>query len=197
MKYSQNDEELFILEYFSNKPTGKFIDIGAYHIERFSNTRALYLQGWGGIFVEPSPENYNAIYEHYKNDPKITTLNVAIGEHNAEIDFYASDDAVSTSDEEHMKKWGSAGVKFAKIRVPQLGVVDFMKQYCHDIDFLSIDTEATNIIVFRHIPDFVWEQICMLCIEHDGHFEEIEKKLEGFGFTKLYFNGENILLAKL
>ena len=61
---------------------------------------------------------------------------------------------------------------------------------------MSIDTEATNMSVFRSVPNWVWEQIKMLCIEHDNFQEEIEAKLALFGFGTLYVNGENIILAK-
>lgn len=197
MSYSQNSEELYILDYFSGKQDGKFIDIGAYDVFRFSNIRALYEKGWGGILVEPAPQNYKDIADHYKDEPSVNVLNVAVGETNGEVDFYESDgDAVGTTDAAHMKKWGDAGVKYSKIRVQQVSVADFMNEHCKDIDFLSVDTESTNIHVFRNIPDFVWEQISMLCIEHDGHYDEIEEKLTDFGFVRLYFNGENIILAK-
>ena len=198
MSFSQNSEDLFIMDYFSDKPIGKFIDIGAYHVERFSNTRALYLAGWGGILVEPAPSNFNAIFDHYKEEERVTVLNVAIGETTGEIDFYESGgDAVSTSEIEHMQKWGAAGVKYTKLKVPQLSVEAFMNLYAKDANFLSIDTEATNIIVFRNIPDWVFEQISLLCIEHDQHQMEIEEKLSQFNFTTLYVNAENIILGKL
>jgi FkbM family methyltransferase len=197
MPYSQTHEEEFILDYFSDTPIGKFIDIGAYHVETFSNTRALYLLGWSGILVEPSPVQFNAIYEHYKNEPRITTLNVAVGDYNGELDFYeVKGDAVSTSDEAHMKKWANAGVVFDKIKVPQIKTKDFFDEYCHGVDFLSIDTEATNMAVFNAIPDYVFEQIKLFCIEHDYKHEEIKERLRDFGFYQLYFNGENIILGK-
>lgn len=195
--FSQNSEQDFILDFYKGKSTGRFLDIGAYHVERFSNVRALYLLGWGGTLVEPQPVNFNAIYEHYKNDPKITTLNMAVGETTGEIKFWESDgDAVGTTDEEHMKKWAKAGVKFTEIVVPQLNVVDFFNEFCVDIDFLNIDVESTNLKVFRLIPEFVWKQISLLCIEHDGGHDEIEEKLIPFGFGTLHLNAENILLGK-
>lgn len=199
MKYSQSDEESFILDHFKDFTNGKFIDIGSYDVYRFSNVRALYETGkWSGVMVEPQPANFKAIADHYKDDDRITVLNVAIGAETGEIDFYESDgDAVGTTDIEHMHKWGAAGVKYTKIKVPQLSVEAFMKLYAKDADFLSIDTEATNIIVFRNIPDWVFEQISLLCIEHDQHQMEIEEKLSRFGFTTLYVNAENIILGKL
>ena len=197
MSFSQNSEELYILDYFSELPKGKFIDIGAYDVEKFSNTRALYLKGWEGLLIEPAPQNYAAIADHYKDEPRIKVLNVAIGETNGEVDFYESNgDAVGTTDEGHMKKWGDAGIKYSKIRVPQISVVDFFNEHGKDTDFISIDTEATNIVVFRNIPDWVFERASLVCIEHDLHQEEIQDKLDSFGFFTLYVNGENLLLGK-
>lgn len=194
--YSQNSEELFILEYFKDQPKGKFIDIGAYHIFKFSNTRALYEKGWSGVLVEPAPENFKAISEHYKGNNRIEVLNCAVGVVGGEIDFYSCKDAVSTSDIAHKTKWELAGVPYEKIKVNQVNVIDFMNQYCTGVDFLSIDTEATNIQLFRMIPDFVFEQIKMLCIEHDGNNEEIEVRLRKYGFRQVHLNAENILLNK-
>ena len=197
MSYSQNSEESFILDYFKDKPNGKFVDIGAYDVFRFSNVRALFEKGWRGIFIEPAPANYKAIADHYKGIEGVITLNVAIGETNGEIDFYESDgDAVSTTEQHHMQKWADAGVKFTKIKVPQLSAVDFFNEFGKDTDFLSIDTESTNIVVFRNVPDWIWEQISMLCVEHDSHIEEIENKLKPFSFSTIYTNAENIILAK-
>jgi len=197
MSYSQNSEESYIIDYFRDIPNGKFIDIGAFHVFMFSNVRALFEQGWSGVLVEPAPSNYKAIADHYEGEERIKVLNVAIGETTGEIDFYESDgDAVGTSDEGHMTKWGNAGVKYTKIKVPQVSVAEFMEQYAKDIDFLSIDTEATNMAVFRSIPEYVWRQIKMACIEHDLHQEEIKETLSEYGFFTLYVNGENIILAK-
>jgi FkbM family methyltransferase len=146
--------------------------------------------------VEPAPTQFNAIYEHYKDEPRIVTLNVAIGEFTGELDFYESLDAVSTSDVAHMTKWNNAGVPYNKIKVPQIKTKDFFDEYCHGVDFLSVDTEATNMAVFNAIPDFVFNQIKLFCIEHDYKHEEIKDRLREFGFYQLYFNGENIILGK-
>jgi FkbM family methyltransferase len=195
MIYSQNLEEVFITEYFKDQ-VGKFIDIGAYDIFKFSNTRRLYELGWTGIMVEPAPENYKTISDFYKLDQRIEVLNCAVGMVGGEIDFYSCNDAVSTSNIDHMEKWQAAGVPFVKIKVNQVNVIDFMNQYCHGVDFLSIDTEATNINIFRMIPDFVFDQIRMLCIEHDNNQEEIEARLKRFSFKTIHTNAENIILGK-
>ncbi len=195
--YSQKLEEKYILDYFGGHK-GKFIDIGAFDVFMFSNVRALYERGWSGILVEPQPSNFNKIYEHYKGDTKITVLNCAIGDKNGEVDFYESNgDAVGTTNVSHMKIWEDSGVHYTPIKVTQINVVDFMNEHCVGVDFLNIDTEATNMNVFRLIPDFVWQQIKMLCIEHDQCQPEIEDHLKKFGFSTLYTNAENVLSAKI
>lgn len=194
--YSQNQEETFILEYFKDKATGKFIDIGAYDPFKFSNVRALYEKGWKGVLVEPAPENYKAIADHYKDDKDIIVLNYAVGTTAGEINFYSCQDAVSTSDIDHKNKWEAAGVPYQQIKVNQVNVVDFMNEYCKDIDFLTIDTEATNVELFRAIPGWVFEQINMICIEHDLYYDEISQRLEEYGFKTIHLNAENIILCR-
>jgi len=195
--YSQNNEEKIITDYFAEKPAGKFIDIGAFDVFELSNTRKLFEEGWNGVMVEADPLNYKAIADHYENEPRIEALNVAIGVSNDDLEFFSSGgDAVSTSVQEHKEKWEKGGVNFQKITVPQLHVAEFMEKHGRDANFLSIDTEATNIQIFNAIPDWVWEQIDMLCIEHDNCIVEIVSKLAPFGLETKHINAENIILGK-
>lgn len=195
-RYSQNAEQDHIINYFGGE-IGKFVDIGAYDVFRFSNTRALYEQGWSGVLVEPAPANYKAIADHYEGEKRIKVINAAVGDPAGMIDFYEScGDAVSTTDKAHMEKWGAAGVKYEKIRVPQIGVEDFFDRFGRGIDFLSIDTESTNLQLFRNIPEWVWAEVKMLCIEHDGGYEEVMGRLRPVGFKELYLNAENIIVTR-
>jgi FkbM family methyltransferase len=194
--YSQNQEEKHITDYFQNK-IGKLIDIGAFHVSQLSNTRRLVELGWSGVLVEADPKNYEPIAEFYKDETQIDVLNVAIGTSNEPLTFYSSNgDAVSTSDIEHKEKWQKGGINYTEITVPQKHIVQFLEYFGHDVDFISIDTEATNMDIFRAIPDWFWSQISMLCIEHDNCVVEIVGKLESFGFQTKYLNAENIILAK-
>jgi FkbM family methyltransferase len=196
MKYSQNDEEVVILSYFAGR-TGKFADVGAFHAFTLSNTRALYERGWSGVLVEPAPVNYAGIVDVYKDEPRIQVLNFAVGAQDGELEFFDSGgDAVSTSVPEHRDKWAAGGVNFTPIKVKQVGAAWFADNYLTDCDFLSIDTEATNVELFRELPDWVFERIFMLCIEHDNREAEIEARLMRYGFTRRLWNAENLIMAK-
>lgn len=194
MSYSQNKEEHFIIEYFNGK-VGKCIDIGAFHPFKFSNTRRLIELGWSAVLVEPAPSLFKLFEELYSTDNNITILNCAIGDTTDHVKFYESEgDAVSTTSEEHREKWGV--VPYKEITVPMMETTWFFNQYCKEVDFVSIDTEGTNMIVFRLIPDWVWQEIKLICVEHDGFYHEIKGKLIDFGFKEIHRNAENIILGK-
>lgn len=194
MSYSQNREEHYILEYFGDK-VGKALDIGAFHPTKFSNTRALIEKNWQCVCVEPAPTLFKAFEEEYKDNEKITLLNIAIGDTTDHVKFYESEgDAISTTSEAHKTKWSM--ISYKEIMVPMLETVAFFNEYGKDVDFISLDTEGTNMVIFRLIPDWVWQQISMIVIEHDGYYHEVKGKLVDFGFKELYRNAENIILAK-
>ncbi|WP_236263975.1 hypothetical protein, partial [Dysgonomonas sp. Marseille-P4677] len=48
ISFSQEGEDLVINRFLENKPMGFYIDIGAHHPLRFSNTYKFYLKGWYG-----------------------------------------------------------------------------------------------------------------------------------------------------
>ena len=50
--YSQSKEDLFISNFFKNKKRGFYLDIGAYHPIKFSNTQLLYNMGWNGMNID-------------------------------------------------------------------------------------------------------------------------------------------------
>ena len=50
--YSQNGEDLILIDYFNENPNGFYVDIGCHHPFRFSNTYLLYKKGWRGLNVD-------------------------------------------------------------------------------------------------------------------------------------------------
>ena len=52
LTYSQNQEDLFINDYFKGLKSGLYMDIGCYHPIRYSNTALLFNRGWRGINID-------------------------------------------------------------------------------------------------------------------------------------------------
>ncbi len=68
--YSQEGEDMILKRIFENK-IGFYIDVGAHHPKRFSNTHLLYKKGCPGII----PTINFSISHLLKNFFKITSLN--------------------------------------------------------------------------------------------------------------------------
>lgn len=194
--YSQNNEELHIVNYFKDFK-GKFLDIGGFNPFTFSNTRRLYELGWSGIYIEPSPICFQSFVNEYSTEPKITLINKAVvTDDRKKIVFYESGgDAVSTTKEEHKNKWQISGSKFSTIEVDTIKIDQIEKEFS-DIDFLSLDVESTNLEIFNSFTDAFLQNIKCICIEHDSYFLHISKRLAGLGFDIIDINPENIILAK-
>lgn len=53
--FSQEGEDMLLRYYFPNKTNGFYVDIGAHHPKRFSNTYYFYKKGWRGINIDAMP----------------------------------------------------------------------------------------------------------------------------------------------
>ena len=78
-QYSKNGEDNFLLKFFKKRITGTYIDIGAFHPYRFSNTYLLYTKGWNGLNIDINKKSIDLFNIARPND---INLNVAIGEVN-------------------------------------------------------------------------------------------------------------------
>jgi len=47
--YSQEGEDMILRRIFERQSTGFYVDVGAHHPKRFSNTYFFYKKGWSGI----------------------------------------------------------------------------------------------------------------------------------------------------
>ena len=85
--YSQNGEDGIIQYIFSklNIKNGKFIEFGAWDGKYLSNTYNLFLQNWGGIYIESDITKYNDLLNTFKHNKRINCVNSMVGyeEHNS------------------------------------------------------------------------------------------------------------------
>lgn len=197
--YSQNNEEEIIIKHIANIPNGKFVEIGSYDPFKFSNTRKLVEMGWSGVYVEPAAPCFKKFVKEYgENNPKIKLVNVAIGNQSGMMKFYECADAISTSDEKWKTLWETNnGVKYTETLVPVITGKELFDNYCDVINFLNIDTEATNIEVLNSIPPEYIKKCDLVCIEHQSEIEYLRSYFTKLGFIEVLHNPENLIFKRV
>lgn len=83
--YSQEGEELILRKLFNPKKKGFYIDIGAHHPKRFSNTYYFYKKGWRGINIEARPGS-KKLFDKVR--PFDLNLEQAISSESKELKYY-------------------------------------------------------------------------------------------------------------
>ena len=95
--YSQEGEDLILKSMFEDRGRGHkgfYVDVGALHPYRLSNTAFFYEKGWSGINIEPTP---TAIELFKKHRPRDINLNLGVGNGTAELTFYCFDEPALNS----------------------------------------------------------------------------------------------------
>ncbi len=191
-KYSQNDEQQYILEACAGITDGKFLDIGAFHPIVFSNTRALFECGWGGVMVEPGPAQMRNLLEEYGGDDRIKLVSAAVSVSSEWYiaELHVTDDGTSTTDNEAYIKWKDTCHFVGRMYVPVITVSEILNRFGR-FDFVSIDTEGTNLLVLRQLLNETQMRPVCICVEYDGQLEECCELAFGKGYTQTYLSGEN------
>lgn len=217
-KYSQNFEQEHILGACKDIVNGKFLDIGAYHPTIFSNTRALYENGWGGVMVEAGPDQIIALAKEYGNDPRITLFNFAVGQlpeetnpHVGMVKLNITADAVSTTHAGQHELWKKDGGYYGAIWVQQVNVPALI-QLCsfskvmqapvlgktpQKFDFINIDVEGGSAYIFLQLLQMPADMLpkCF-CVEYDHRREELKVAAAKIGYEEIYWCGENSVFVK-
>jgi len=198
--YSQHGEQEVIVDYF-NGTNGRFLDIGSYNGKTFSNIYKLMELGWNGVCIEPSFSVFKALIDNTKQF-NVKLINGAVSPESNIIKFFDSNgDALSTSVIKHRDKWKNGyGSIFHEYYIKTITLQEVFDTFGYDFKFINIDIEGCSYELFLSLVPFIKEGILpnltLICIEHDYKSKEIENILKPFGFNKLFYNDENIILGK-
>ena len=169
--YSQFGEDLllqgFLGEKWSWNYKGFYIDIGAHHPTRLSNTKIYYDVGWRGINVDASCEAIKAFRRARRRD---VNVNVGIGKEAGTLDYYRmSLSPMNTFSKEFADQAIDGGVKLLEVvKVPVITMKDLLDRHLppgQSIDFLSIDCEGLDLEILesndwgRYRPEFILIEI--------------------------------------
>lgn len=149
--YSQEGEDLILWRIFAKKPVGFYVDVGAHHARRFSNTYIFYLRGWRGINIDATP---GSMVSFRQDRPHDINIEAAIANEQKELTFFMfRDRALNSFDEAKSRRLVNAGhdiLQEQKIQTCRL--TEILQNYLPDgqeIDFLSIDVEELDLEVLK------------------------------------------------
>ncbi len=151
--YSQTGEDMVLRRLVNQQKNykGFYVDVGAHHPFRFSNTAYFYKQGWCGINIEASPDLIPAFAKLRKRD---INLNVAIGLSVDPLTFFIfNEQALNTFDKDLAMSRTQGKSKIAKtVDIKQIKLSEALDKYLktnQKIDFLSIDVEGMDLEVLK------------------------------------------------
>lgn len=148
--YSQEGEDILVDRLLGGKEKGFYIDIGAHHPRRFSNTYYFYLKGWSGINIEPNPELHK-LFSKWR--PRDINLNAGLYSLPVELKYYYFEEpALNTFSTDVAAKLLATQHKLVKtenIAVTTLSKALEGFQMPELIDFMNIDTEGSEWEIIR------------------------------------------------
>lgn len=147
--YSQEGEGVLLDRILDVNKPGFFIDVGAHHPVRFSNTYQLYRKGWRGINIDPTPGCMELFRSLRSED---INLEYAISTDKKPITFFIfSEGALNTFDTKLAKEYQDKGWVLKKtIEIQPRPLSDIIKEYYEiskKVSLMSIDVEGLEMEV--------------------------------------------------
>jgi FkbM family methyltransferase len=204
LQYSRWGEDSFLINYFKDTSNGRYIDIGAFHPFRGSNTYLLYKKGWSGINIDLNKTSIDLFKLARPND---INLNLAISDANKKIKVYQTKD---------LGKMNTIDPKFASIFLKNYHVRESCSYNLNDIlykynasknnrfELIDIDVEGSEYQILENLNFNKYSFKLILVETHIGnlHFKQQSDKihtllksknynyLKKFGETAVYENAE-------
>jgi len=150
--YAQEGEDVILQRLLENQGQGFYVDVGAHHPKRFSNTYLLYRRGWSGVNIDATPGSMRAFRQHR---PRDINLEIAIAATSATLTFYIFDEPALNTFDERLAQERNATTPFrivAEKRILTRPLRDILSEHLppnQPIDILSIDVEGFDLDVLR------------------------------------------------
>ena len=150
--YSQEGEDMILRRLFEKQQRGFYVDVGAHHPKRFSNTYFFYKKGWNGINIDAMPDSMKFFN---KIRPRDINIEKPIFDEKKLLKYYAFNEPALNgfSKELSEERASKKGVKllFTKdietITLEEILNVNLPKN--KSIDFMSIDVEGLDYTVLK------------------------------------------------
>ncbi len=183
--YSQDGEDMVLralLEHLPKDYRGFFVDVGAHHPVRFSNTYHFYRKGWRGINIDATPGSMRPFGWARRRD---INLELGIGAEKGNLTFYCFDEPALNTLSEQVAQERAAGGRYKitkKVEIPVLPLQEVLQQHLPggtQIDFLSVDVEGMDEMVLRSNDWQAFRPTFVLA--EDTHFDPNDGKPHASG----------------
>ena len=188
--YSQEGEDMILRRLFEKQKTGFYVDVGAHHPKRFSNTQFFYKKGWKGINIDAMP---NSMSLFNKLRPRDINLEIPVSDKKQKLTYYMfNEPALNGFSKELAEKRASKnGYKIISVKDMETSTLEEILEkhlpHGQEIDFMSIDVEGLDLQVLksnnwkRFRPKFVLVEILGSSINDIANSKEY-KYLSGVGY---------------
>lgn len=150
LSYAQEGESLILERYFDSQVNGFFVDVGAHHPKRFSNTYSFYKRGWRGVNIDPTP-GVKELFDAER--PADISFGVAVSDIEGLQDFYMfSEPALNTFSRTLATEYQQVGCTLLETKPIETKRLSTLLEQCHidrPIDFMSIDVEDHELPVLQ------------------------------------------------
>lgn len=152
--YSQEGEDILFERIFHKKASGVYVDIGAHHPKRFSNTYWAYKRGWVGICLDPMPGGKK---KFLRTRPKDIFIEVGVGINKGKSTYFKFSDAALNTFSDQRAQLLTTTTEY-KLLSKESVYIDTLenildaylpKDINSKIDFMSIDVEGSELSVLK------------------------------------------------
>lgn len=191
--YSQEGEDMILRRIFEKQQVGFYVDVGAHHPRRFSNTYFFYKRGWRGINIEPNPD-VSRLFQSAR--PRDINLQLGVSDTPGSMTYYQFDEtALNTFDSEIVNsRLVKTDYKLISTREVDVARLDqILNNYLPTNtkpDYFSIDVEGFDLVVLKSND---WKRFRPTCVL----VEEIGTSVEDVMHSEIfkYMNEQQYLLV--
>jgi FkbM family methyltransferase len=175
--FAQDGEDVLLYAFFKYKKRGHkgfYVDIGAHHPFRFSNTALFYRKGWKGINIEPTPHLIKLFHKHRKRD---INLQAAVSDQSGSLTFFEFNEPALNGFDEKLSLERASMPQYqliSKRDIPVFTLKDILDRHMpndQSIDFFTIDVEGHDLNILKSND---WEKYKPTFILIEGEFNSID-----------------------
>ena len=178
--FSQEGEDLILkrlFDYIKPNDKGFYIDIGAHHPVRFSNTYLFYRKKWKGINIDAMPGSMQAFK---KFRPRDINIEAPISDKEEILTYYIfNEPALNGFDKNIADKISSdkSNEYFIKSRkkIKTIRATDLLSKHIlpdQEIDFITIDVEGFDLKVLKSIDLTIYKPKVILIEINNNKFDD-------------------------